>query len=695
MTMSAYFRSAAHVREGVLARYSDLFMVAGVIAIVAMMVLPLPHWLIDLLVAFNIASGIVLLLLGIYIQSPLEFSVFPSVLLMTTLFRLSLSIATTRMILLHGDAGDIIDTFGKVVAGGNLVVGLVVFLIITVVQFIVIAKGAERVAEVAARFSLDAMPGKQMSIDSDLRAGLIDKDEAKRRRRALELESKLHGSLDGAMKFVKGDAIAGIVIIVINLLGGLAVGVMMQGLDLGSALTKYAILTIGEGMVAQIPALLGAMAAGLIVTRTTDEDDKHLGDAVRKQLMAKPRVLVVAGGICALMGLVPGFPTLVFLLLALAIAGTGALMMPACRGWLRERRHPAVRSLVRRLDVPQQVGATALPQARPAVPLLLRVPGSLLQAEAGRALTPALEQVLEDFHLDLGLALPRIHVHGQPGADWAGRWELLAYEVPIVRGRLPHGPHGGPVNTPADAAAAVAEPVRQALRRHAPLFLGLQDTTHLLTRAGIDAPDVVKEVLRALPVQRVADVLRRLVGEGVSIRNLRDILEALSEAGQRDKDAHALTEFARIALKRQLCHQVAPDGRLPVLLLEPALEELLRQSVRTSGGTSQLVLEPETARGIARAIAARVADRRPQALVTTIDVRWHLRKLIEPECFDTPVLSFHELLPTLEIDIVDRLSLPSEPTSARLAEGAEGAPVGPAEPAPRRPLDGLPAPATP
>jgi type III secretion protein V len=241
----------------------------------------------------------------------------------------------------------------------------------------------------------------------------------------------------------------------------------------------------------------------------------------------------------------------------------------------------------------------------------------------------------------------------------------------------------------------VAEPVRQALRRHAPLFLGLQDTTHLLTRAGIDAPDVVKEVLRALPVQRVADVLRRLVGEGVSIRNLRDILEALSEAGQRDKDAHALTEFARIALKRQLCHQVAPDGRLPVLLLEPALEELLRQSVRTSGGTSQLVLEPETARGIARAIAARVADRRPQALVTTIDVRWHLRKLIEPECFDTPVLSFHELLPTLEIDIVDRLSLPSEPTSARLAEGAEGAPVGPAEPAPRRPLDGLPAPATP
>ncbi len=653
MTMSAYFRSAGTVRESVLARYSDLVMVAGVIAIVAMMVLPLPTWLIDLLVAFNIASGILLLLLGIYIQSPLEFSVFPSVLLMTTLFRLSLSIATTRMILLQGHAGDIIDTFGKVVAGGNLVVGLVVFLIITVVQFIVIAKGAERVAEVAARFSLDAMPGKQMSIDSDLRAGLIDKDEAKRRRRALEMESKLHGSLDGAMKFVKGDAIAGIVIIVINLLGGLAVGVAMQDMDVGSALSKYSILTIGEGMVAQIPALLGAMAAGLIVTRTTDEEDKHLGDAVRKQLTAKPRVLVVAGGICVLMGAVPGFPTTVFLLLALGIAGSGLLMMPACRDWLRARRHPTVRGLVKRLDLQQQVTTTALPQARPAVPLLLRVPALLMQSEAGRALTPALEQVLEDFQLNLGLALPRIHVHGQPGEDFSGRWELLAFEVPIARGRLPEGPF--------DAQAAIGQPVQQALRRHAPLFLGMQDTTNLLTRAAIDAPDVVKEVLRALPVQRVADVLRRLVGEGVSIRNLRDILEALSEAGQRDKDAHALTEFARIALKRQLCHQVAPDGRLPVLLLEPALEELLRQAVRTSGGVAQLALEPEAARQIAGAIATRVAASAPRVLVTTIDVRWHLRKLIEPECFDTPVLSFHELMPTLDLDILDRIAVPAAP----------------------------------
>jgi type III secretion protein V len=648
MSMSAYFRSAAAPREGAFARYSDLVLVAGIIAIVAMMVLPLPSWLIDVLVALNIASGLVLLLLGVYIASPLEFSVFPSVLLMTTLFRLSLSIATTRMILLHGHAGHIIDTFGKVVAGGNLVVGLVVFLIITVVQFIVIAKGAERVAEVAARFSLDAMPGKQLSIDSDLRSGLIDKDEAKRKRRSLELESKLHGSLDGAMKFVKGDAIAGIVIIVINLLGGLAIGVMMQDLDIGSAMTKYSILTIGEGMVAQIPALLGAMAAGLIVTRTSDEDDKHLGDAIRKQISAKPRVLIVAGGICVLMAFVPGFPVMVFMALALVFIGAGVLLTPSWFNHIRNLRHPAVRSLVKRLDVPQQVATTALPQQRPAVPLLLRVPPWMLAGQDAHRLTRTLEQVLDEFQLNLGLNLPRIHVHGHSdSAQDAGRWELLAFEVPIASGAMPEEPH-----------VALGEPVRLAIRRNAPLFLGAQDTTNLLTRAAADVPDIVKEVLRALPLQRVSEVLRRLVNESVSIRNLRDILEALAEVSQRDKDVHALTEFTRVALRRQISHRVAPQGRLNAVMLQPQLEELLRQSVRVSGGVSQLALEPEAARRICEAITGSIGRHKPAALITAIDVRWHVRKLIEPECFDTPVLSYHELMPTLQLELLDRIAVP-------------------------------------
>lgn len=649
MSMSAYFRSASTTHESVFSRYSDLLLVAGIVSIVAMMILPLPSWAIDMLVAVNIASGLVLLLIGVYIAGPLEFSVFPSVLLVSTLFRLSLSIATTRMILLEGHAGYIIDTFGKVVAGGNLVVGLVVFLIITVVQFIVIAKGAERVAEVAARFTLDAMPGKQLSIDSDLRSGLIDKDEAKRRRKSLELESKLHGSLDGAMKFVKGDAIAGIVIIVINLLGGLAIGVMQLGLDVSTALAKYSILTIGDGMVTQIPALLGAMAAGLIVTRTADEDDKHLGDSIRKQVTAKPRVLLVAGGICLLMALVPGFPKLVFVALALVSIGAGALLTPAIRERLRTSGSPVVRNIVKRLDTEPQVTATAPQLQRPSVPLLLRLPAALLASDDAKELAGTLEDVLEEFHIGLGLPLPRIHLHGHSEAEQ--QWELLAFEVPIAQGAIPAG----------DVHAGLAAAVREALRRNAPLFLGTQDTTNMLTRAAADVPDVVKEVLRALPLQRVAEVLRRLVSEAVSIRNLRDILEALSEGAQRDKDPYALTEFARVALRRQISHMVAPQGRLGAVLLQPQLEDLLRQAVRVSGGVAQLALEPDMARRVSKAVVAAIGRHSPAAVVTAIDVRWHLRKLIESECFDTPVLSYHELMPTLQLDVVDRVAVPGAP----------------------------------
>ena len=651
MTMSAYFRSAATPHEGIASRYSDLLLVAGIVAIVAMMVLPLPIWLIDLLVAVNIAAGLVLLLLGVYIKSPLEFSSFPSVLLLTTLFRLSLSIATTRMILLHGEGGHIIDTFGKTVAGGNLVVGMVVFLIITVVQFIVIAKGAERVAEVAARFSLDAMPGKQLSIDSDLRSGLIDKDDARRRRRTLELESKLHGSLDGAMKFVKGDAIAGIVIIAINLIGGLAVGVMMQGLDMSTAITRYSILTIGDGMVAQIPALLGAMAAGLIVTRTSDEDDRHLGDSIRKQLGAKPRVLLVAAGICMLLMFVPGFPKPVFAALALAFAVCGAMLTPALTRCLRNLRHPAMQGLVRRLDTPAAITMTALPQQRPSVALLLRVPATMLADGHAHRLTVTLEEMLDEFQLGLGLTLPRIHVHGHDdnGSD-RDRWELLAFEVPLAAGPMPQEPH-----------VALGAPLRQALQRNAPLFVGAQDTTNLLSRAAADMPDIVKEVLRALPLQRVAEVLRRLVGESVSIRNLRDILEAMAEISQREKDLHTVAEFTRVALRRQISHQVAPSGRLPAVMLQPQLEEQLRQSLRVAGGVPQLALEPELARTIADAIARTVRERQPVVLLTTIDLRYHIRKLIEADCFDVPVLSYHELVPTLQLDVVDRIPAPGAP----------------------------------
>lgn len=653
MSLPAYFKSANQTSDSILSRYSDLMLAAGVVAIIALMVLPMPVLVIDMLVAVNIAFGLILILVAIYITSPLQFSVFPSILLISTLFRLALSIATTRMILLEGEAGQIIDTFGELVAGGNLVVGLVVFLIITVVQFIVIAKGAERVAEVAARFSLDAMPGKQLSIDSDLRSGLIDKDEARRKRRELELESKLHGSLDGAMKFVKGDAIAGIVIIIINLLGGLGVGVLQQGMDMGAAAVKYSILTIGDGMVAQIPALLGAMAAGLIVTRATDEEqDKHLGDSIQKQLTAKPRVLLVAGGICWLLATVPGFPSWVFILLGVVLGLAGVVLTPALRARVDNVSKPAFDAVMKRKEASMpEVLATAVLAVPPAVPLLLQLPRQAVPGEAGLVLVRGLEDVLDDFQIHLGLSLPRISIHWHGDSDG---WRLLAFEVPIVQSDTL-------TDSPTDA---IPEAIRQALRRHAALFIGIQETSALLARASGDYPEVVKEVLRAVPTQRVADILRVLVEEEVPIRNLRDILEAIADAGQREKDVFALTEFARMALKRQLSHRYAPHGSLRAVLLLPELEDALRQAIRVTAGVQQLAIEPADAKKVIDVLLAAVEKHRPAAIVTTVDLRRHVRKMIEQDCFDLPVLSFHELMPTLKLDVADRVGLPDMPKLA-------------------------------
>ena len=655
MSLASYFQSAAaNSKSGSpLSRYTDIALVAGIVAIIALMIVPLPNWAIDILVAVNISGGILLLLLAIYISSPLEFSVFPSVLLISTLFRLALSIATTRMILLHGEAGHIIQTFGDMVAGGNLVVGLVVFLIITVVQFIVIAKGSERVAEVAARFSLDAMPGKQMSIDSDLRSGLIDKDEARRRRRMLENESKLNGSLDGAMKFVKGDAIAGIIIIIINLLGGLTIGVLQQDMTLSDATVKYSILTIGDGMVSQIPALLGAMSAGLLVTRTTDDEhDKHLGDAIGRQLTAKPRVLLMGGGLCVLFSAVPGFPTVVFMALGLAFFAAGFMLTPWLRARWEKLAQPTLSAVMRRSPTAPVLMSAEAVQVRPTVPLLLEVPVGRLDAQESHSLLAGLEGVLDHFQLNLGMRLPRIDVHAmRPDEDKPAVWRLLAYEVPIAEGELQQE----------DTVPSLVNEVRESLRRHVNLFMGTQEANLLLTRAAIDLPDVVKETLRALPLARVAEILRRLVEEEVAIRNLRDILETLADTAQREKDVYALTELTRIGLKRQISHRYAPDGHLRAVLLEPALEEMLRNAIRHNSGAQQLALDPLEMSRLMTRFRNVVQVFKPAAIVTAVDIRRHVRKLIEQDCFDVPVLSYHELLPSLQLEALHRVSTEDAP----------------------------------
>jgi len=653
--------------------YSDIVLAIGAVTIITLMILPLPLAVIDTLVAFNIAIGFALLLLAIYIPSPVAFSSFPSVLLLTTLFRLALSIAITKSILINADAGHIIDTFGNMVAGGNLVVGLVVFLIITVVQFIVVAKGAERVAEVAARFTLDAMPGKQLSIDSDLRSGLLDKDEARKKRRLLETESQLYGSLDGAMKFVKGDAIAGIVIIIINLLGGLAVGVLQHDMPLGEATQTYSILTIGDGLVSQIPAILAAISAGLVVTRTAgEEEDAHLGAAITRQVSAQPRIALITGVLSLLMMLVPGFPTLVFGVIGVALLGFSA--------WRYRHEYEVLRRAFRVTDAematvnePQEVDDLA-----PPAPLQLSVSPALVESAGGKQ--PVLDLLLataQQLRERTGVPLPTPALKVDPSLESNG-YRLTAFGGRIASGVLPSGRHFRPARAgtepgkspagfypalpgewvePAEGTQppmeALQSHLQQAIERRMGGFIGIQETSRLFARMQRDYPDLIKEMLRVVAPQRVADVLRRLAEEGVPMRNLRDVFEAITDVGGREKDVVLLTEYVRVALKREIAERYADDERtLHVLLIHPELEDRLRQSVRVAGGASQLAIAPETAArlsGEVRGHLARQQQGTAPVLLCSLDVRRHLRKLLENDFFSLPVLSYQELAPDLRI----------------------------------------------
>ncbi len=652
MSVQNYLATSGQpAKLGFAARFADVALAGFVVTIIGAMILPLPMVLIDLLVAVNITFGVMLLLTTLYVRGPLDFSSFPAILLVSTLFRLALSIATTRMILTEGHGGHIIQTFGSMVAGGNIVVGLVVFLIITIVQFIVIAKGAERVAEVAARFSLDSMPGKQLSIDSDLRSGLIDKDEARRRRRVLELESKLHGSLDGAMKFVKGDAIASIVIVVVNLIGGLAIGVMQQGLDLGAATHKYSILTIGEGLVAQIPALLGAMAAGLMVTRATDEEDSsNLGQTIQRQLSGNPRVLMGVGAVAFLMALIPGFPVAVFIGLGFGAMGTGAMLHPRLRPMLLRRAGPLTALVTRGREAAPPTTLIAEPAApKPVVPLLLELSGARPGRAEGDALAADLAAMLERLQYRSGVPLPKLAIHFM-APDARPAWQLLAYELPVGHGLR----EGQAIDAPALVAA-----VEALLRRNLARFLGVQEAVALLNRIGDDYPEVVKEAVRALPAARIADVMRRLAEEEVPLRNMRDVLEGLTDAAQNERETPRLADMTRIALKRYLIDVAAPDGEIRALVVTPELETMVREATRIVDGAERLAIPPDVAQNLVATIASTARETRANALVTSFEARRAVRKLIEPDLFDLPVLAFNELSSMTRLEMVGQIGLPA------------------------------------
>jgi type III secretion protein V len=638
-------------------RLADVGLVGAIIAVIMMMILPMPPLLLDLLIAINISFGILLLLSVLYVAKPLDFSTFPSVLLLTTLFRLSISIATTRMILTELNGGHIVQKFGEMVAGGNLVVGLVVFLIITIVQFIVISKGAERVAEVAARFSLDAMPGKQLSIDSDLRSGLLDKDEAKIKRRTLEMESKLHGSLDGAMKFVKGDAIASIIIVIVNLLGGLAVGIFWHEMDVSTAMATFSILTIGDGLVAQIPALFSAMAAGLLVTRTTDEEkDADLGPAIARQITNKPHVLLISGALAIAMGLIPGFPTTVFFSIGVAMIFGGAYTHPISGQWIRGRMKSA---RGREDSVPQDIMIKSAP-LQPVDPLLLSVSLNALGKPEFDSISSTIQTRVQLLQTQSGIAIPSVRLLMVSEEDLPnGGWMLSAYDAPLGSGLLPQDGFG----------AQIADAVNELLRRNISLFLGLQEVTDLLNKLGENYPEVVKEAVRAVPTGKIAEVLRLLADEQVPLRNMRDAIEAIGEIGQMERESMPIAERTRIAMRRHLVAPLRDDGRLRVVMIGSELERAIGETLTAVDGQLRLAISPRQMSDLIALLRNEVETSHARAILTTQELRRPLRLLIAADLFDVPVISFNELNPNVPLDIVGELNLaPESLTSISMQE---------------------------
>jgi len=685
-----------------LTRYNDLILAALVVAVISLIILPMPLVMVDMLIATNLGISVSLLMLSMYIPSALSLSTFPSLLLFTTLFRLSLNITTTRSILIHADAGKIIYTFGNFVVAGNFVVGAVVFLIITIVQFLVIAKGSERVAEVAARFTLDAMPGKQMSIDADMRAGAIDLDEARGRRTAVEKESQLYGAMDGAMKFVKGDAIAGLIITAINVVGGITIGVLQKEMTVVKAVQTYSILTIGDGLISQIPALLISITSGIIVTRVSTEESPNLGGDIGTQMLAQPKALLISGVLLSAFTLIPGFPKPQFALLGLVACGVGYSLYRAQSDTEAEDEED---------QMPAMSPAGGKPAPKPSktrdgeefsvtVPLLIDVSAAVQKAIKPQVLNDELVKVRRALYFDLGVPFPGIHLRFNDQMEW-NTYDILLQEIPMSSGKLLPGKvlvREGEENLKMlsidyivekpflpDLPSIWADETLRAdlnkagipfmeppqiltyhlsfiLKKHADDFIGLQETRYLLEKMEPRFSELTKEVQRVLPVQKITEVFQRLVQEGISIRNLRTILQSLIEWGQKEKDVILLTEYVRMSLKRYISYTYSGGQNiLAVHMFDPSVEETVRKAIRQTSSGSYLALDPETMKQLTERVKEEVGDLNGSAqtpvLLTSMDIRRYVKKVIEMEIPRLPVLSYQELTPEINIQPLSRIRL--------------------------------------
>ncbi len=682
-------------------KHNDLNMVFLVIVVIALMIIPMPTALIDALIGANLALSFLMLMMSMYVKHALEFSSFPTMLLFTTLFRLGLNIATTRLILLQADAGEIIFIFGEFALGGNFVVGAVVFLILTIVQFLVIAKGAERVAEVGARFTLDAMPGKQMSIDADMRAGVIDMDEAQYRREQINQESKMYGAMDGAMKFVKGDSIAGMVIAVVNIIGGTIIGMTQNGMSGQEALETYGILTVGDGLVSQIPSLLVSISAGILITRSGDTND-NVGTQVGAQFFAQPKALMMAGALIFLFALIPGFPKIQLFTIALIIMGFGYILKKLkdapedadIKDEINKSLAPTLKA-----KTPKKL-LTAQDEFVPTVPIILDVSDDISASMDYITLNEELITLRKTLYFDLGVPFPGINLRESPQLEGIS-YVLNINEIPIAHGAFERDmlfvrdtednlnllnipfvkgtsflPDIESIWVPAEKqiildglsiaymshARVLAFHLSLLLSRHASLFLGMQETKYLLDKMEESSPDLVREATRLLPTQRIAEIFQRLIQEQISIRNLRSILEALIEWAPKEKESIMLTEHIRSALKRQISYMYSQGHNiLPVIILDPNLEETIRKSIRQTSGGAFLALDPEVTKKFLQKLKDEFSENLKSSqrltVIVSMDIRRYVRRVIEADFYNLPVIAYQELTPEISVQPVFKLSL--------------------------------------
>ncbi|MDR2302065.1 MAG: type III secretion system export apparatus subunit SctV [Deltaproteobacteria bacterium] len=702
--------SKARVAVKALTSNNDLTLVALMVAVIAMMILPLPTFLVDLLIGTNLALSFMMLMMTMYVASPLEFSSFPTMLLFTTLFRLGLNITTTRLILLQADAGEIIFTFGEFAVGGNFIVGAVVFIIITIVQFVVIAKGAERVSEVGARFTLDAMPGKQMSIDADLRAGVITMADAQVRRDVVSRESQMYGAMDGAMKFVKGDSIAGLIVAAVNIVAGTIIGVTQNGLTAGESLQLYGILTIGDGLVSQIPSLLVAISAGILVTRgggkpkataveAQEDDPSNVGAQIGQQIFGQPKAIIVAGALVLLFALVPGFPKPQLLSLAALLLAVGRGLKTIAQAPV-EKERKALSQAVQgpaTAKTPRSGGAPK-DEFAPVVPIILDLSKELGDELDYDSLNDELIGLRRALYFDLGVPFPGINLRPDPALEGLS-YVVEINEIPLSRGALERGmvlvretPENlklfnvmakvGPEFIPGfpsvwvkgsdvpllaranirhlDHSRIVSYHLSMALSRHASFFVGLQESKRLLDKMEERAPDLVRELTRLLPVQRLAELLQRLIQERVSIRDLRSIMEALIEWTPKEKDVIMLVEHVRGALKRQISYSYAGGlNMLPAIVMDPQAEEVIRKAIRQTSAGSFLALSQDSSKGFLASVSAAYQKYQGRevkpVLLASLDIRRYVRRLIENDFYDLPVVSYQEITPEITVQPLERV----------------------------------------